>query len=143
MKNVNLNRQVVNVRVGVGVGCLRVKHRHRKSCHHRPRPSKSPRWIERLCLDFRITPRQATQTIWRAIDVVPMGSVQIENRGAVPFDVHIQLRHGNAVQQTIPPRSAFALTTRGIEQISVSGTDENGNNPCVGRVRILLRVVPL
>lgn len=83
------------------------------------------------------------QTLWRAIDVVPMGSMQIENRGADPFDVHIQLRHGNAVQQTVQPRSAFALTARGIEQISVRGTDGNGNNLCVGRLRILLRVASL
>lgn len=135
MKNVNVNRQVVNVQVGVGRGCLKVRHRHRKHrhvCH--------PHWRERLCFDFRVAPRQGSQTLWRAVHVTPMGSVQVENRGADPFDIQVDFRHGMPTITTVQPRSTFALTARDIEEISVHADAFQGNNPLVGRVRIMLHI---
>jgi hypothetical protein len=142
MRNVNLNRQVVKVQVGVNTGCLKVRHRHRKPCHPTSRHPRAVRWVERLCFDFRVNPRQAEQTLWQAVDVTPMGSMQIENRGIDPFDIHIDVRHGSEVVQTVQPRSTFALTARGMVQISVRTSSEIGNNPSFGRLRLLLRIHP-
>ncbi|MEY4480166.1 MAG: hypothetical protein RLZZ267_844 [Bacillota bacterium] len=146
MKNVNLNRQVVNIKIGCpkgkkkkhhwqNQGCLKVKHQPEQRYRY------LPRWCENICIDFRVTQQDSPQTIWRAIDLEPMGTLNLENRSFEPITLIVSNQHGHEVSEDVSPKSTLSMTLQELERIEVACLAVNPNLPCFGRLRLHL-VIP-
>lgn len=140
MKNVNLNRQVVNIKIGCEKGqrkrgCLRVKH------HPEQRRAIKRIWNESICLDFRVTLQDSPQILWRAIDLEPMGSLNVENRSIEPMMLFMTTQHGQEISEEVKPKTTLSLTLKAIEKVEVSCDSAVPTSVCYGRLRLHL-IIP-
>ena len=144
MKNVNLNRQFVNIKIGCEKGkrkhgpmqgCLKVKH------HHERRHLCPPRWQEHICLDFRVSPNEEPQTIWRAVDLEPMGTLNVENRSVAPIELIVTKQHGQEIIEEVQAKSAISMTLKELEKVEVACQSEPPTTFCYGRLRLHL-IIP-
>jgi hypothetical protein len=92
-------------------------------------------------LDFRVTQKDSPLTIWRAIDLIPMGSLKVENRSNEPLEIYVTKQFGHPIVETVPPKSTISLTLRTLEKIAVSSMGTNVNAICFGQLRLRLLVL--
>ncbi len=74
---------------------------------------------ETVCVDFNLSSSSGPQLLWTGVDVLPIGSLVIDNQSAEALLLNIKQSQGEFVTHEVQPRTELSLTVKGITSVEV------------------------